>query len=572
MRSSSSRAWRLAALGALAAASIALFAVSRGKWSDAIIDTGSEWGYPDALARGELLYRDVVYWFGPFTPYFHALFFRLFGSSFGTLVLAGIVGSLGILASFFLALRRVTGRRAAWIWTGIAIPALVFMPNSGGSILGMGYRIWHPAGFALLSVALSFRLASRGRMLALAGAGVCAALAGLSRLEWGLAAVAAVLVGLGVLRTRLRDFLPEAAVFIGASAILFVAVIGSFGAAAGWDALLKESPVLLRSIPVETRAASVVAGTRGWRAGLLSMLYSALLWIGLFLLVRLLALRRADPGGTPSRVWTLLAVLFGIALLAALGGASGFVVFSAAPLICAGAVLAGLVRPRRPRSAALVSLGLLGLLLSHRRLFHIGDFGYVAPPLLFALASAAGLLAGSIARLRRGEPRVRLQEAALAALAGVAAIAFLIRGLQYASDDRVPVPGTAGLVSAPAAVARELTEVAGAVRRSTGRGDGCVVFPEGMIVNYLSGRPNPIRHKLFLPGYVTRGNEPGIVEELERTRPAAVVVLNRPAGEYGRGFFGTDYGLRIYGWIVSHCRPAPSGSRHAKLFLCRSLV
>src|SRR5207249_10307282 len=66
----------------LVAPTILLFLVSRGKWSDAIIDSGREWIVPDALARGDLLYRDVVYWFGPFTPYFHAAFFALFGSSF----------------------------------------------------------------------------------------------------------------------------------------------------------------------------------------------------------------------------------------------------------------------------------------------------------------------------------------------------------------------------------------------------------------------------------------------------------------------------------------------------------
>jgi len=79
---------RIAAIGAaaLVLASVGLFLVSRGKWSDAIIDSGREWIVPDALARGDLLYRDVVYWFGPFTPYFHAAFFRIFGSSFSTLV------------------------------------------------------------------------------------------------------------------------------------------------------------------------------------------------------------------------------------------------------------------------------------------------------------------------------------------------------------------------------------------------------------------------------------------------------------------------------------------------------
>ncbi|HZI67356.1 MAG TPA: hypothetical protein VFF17_12395, partial [Thermoanaerobaculia bacterium] len=124
-----------AGVGAFAAATVGLFLVSRGKWSDALVDSGREWIVPDALARGDLLYRDVVYWFGPFTPYFHAAFFEVLGSSFRTLVVAGIAGSIGVLAALHFALRAVTGKREALAWTALAVPVLVFMPNAGGSIL-----------------------------------------------------------------------------------------------------------------------------------------------------------------------------------------------------------------------------------------------------------------------------------------------------------------------------------------------------------------------------------------------------------------------------------------------------
>ncbi|MFY9551347.1 MAG: hypothetical protein WAU32_09380, partial [Thermoanaerobaculia bacterium] len=143
---------RAAAAVALAGATVALFFVSRGKWSDPLIDSGREWIVPDALSRGEMLYRDVVYWFGPLTPYFQAAFFRIFGSSFATLVLVGALTALLTLIALCAVLRLVTDRRSAALWTALAIPALVFMPNAGGALLGMGYRIWQAAAFALASV------------------------------------------------------------------------------------------------------------------------------------------------------------------------------------------------------------------------------------------------------------------------------------------------------------------------------------------------------------------------------------------------------------------------------------
>jgi hypothetical protein len=122
-----SRAVAALALAAVGAATIALYVVSRGKWTDAIIDIGSEWMWPDALARGDVLYRDVVYWFGPFTLYLHAGFFRLFGSSFATLALAGVVASALTLVVLRACLRLVTGRIESLLWTALAIPLLVFM-------------------------------------------------------------------------------------------------------------------------------------------------------------------------------------------------------------------------------------------------------------------------------------------------------------------------------------------------------------------------------------------------------------------------------------------------------------
>src|SRR5215472_16869973 len=129
-----------ASLAALVLATAVLFQVSRGKWSDAIIDSGREWIVPDALARGELLYRDLDYWVGPFTPYVHAAWLRAFGSSLSTLVVAGTFDSLAMLAALYLALRRTAGRSAAALWTALAIPVVVFMPASGGLLIGMGYR------------------------------------------------------------------------------------------------------------------------------------------------------------------------------------------------------------------------------------------------------------------------------------------------------------------------------------------------------------------------------------------------------------------------------------------------
>ena len=565
-------------VAALALTSLGLFLISRGKWSDAIIDSGTEWIYADALARGEMLYRDVVYWFGPFTPYFQAIFFRLFGSTFTTLALCGIAGACGVLAALYFALRRVTGQREALLWTALAIPALVFMPNSGGAILGMGYRIWHPAGFALLACGLASMPGSRRNSLRCLGTGVCAGLAGLCRTEWGVITLVSVFAAESI-RLRFTSRLRQALFLTAAAAaVTFGVTMGGFAAAGGPAALLRDAPVLLVGIPRETPAGSLRAALRGWRDGIPILLYSAAIWLGVASLAGLLAARGVDNVRAKRWLRRVLAILAVMALLAAAGAASGAILFSAAPLLCVAALACGLVRRRGSRAAALVGFGCLGLLASHRRLFHIADSGYVAPPLLFAFVCAAGLLRTLVASEMQRPLRLRLRAISDGAIALVVGIAFLGRSVQYASDERVPVPGTNGMLSALPGTARDLAQMAGAVQAKTGEKSGLVVLPEGGVINYLAGRRNPMRHKISIPGYLRESNEEEFLRDLRRARPEAIVIVKRPAGEYARGLFGEDYGREIRRWIGenydrrSFRRTAPAEPSQFEYYMRRNSV
>ncbi|MFH1847084.1 MAG: hypothetical protein ABH869_05970, partial [Candidatus Omnitrophota bacterium] len=59
------------------------------KWGDLIIDTGRELYVPLMLSEGKLLYKDIVYVYGPFVPYLHALLFKLFAPHLNWLILSG---------------------------------------------------------------------------------------------------------------------------------------------------------------------------------------------------------------------------------------------------------------------------------------------------------------------------------------------------------------------------------------------------------------------------------------------------------------------------------------------------
>jgi hypothetical protein len=540
----------------VAAATAALFAISRGKWSYAMVDSGREWIVPDALAHGDLLYRDVVYWFGPFTPYFHAAWFALLGSGFRTLVLAGVFGSALALGALHLALRQVTGRAEAWLWAFLAIPALVFMPDAGGAILGMGYRMWHAAAFGLAGIAVAARTGKP------AVAGLLCALAGLCRTEWGLVSLAAAglaLVARGASRSRRprpRDLLWLATSF----AVLFGGVLAAFAAVAGPDALLADGHLLLTGLPPETRRALLnLSGFHDPGGGLLRMLFAAAAWGAVFLAGEIVAAWRQDPDRLRRRLPALGGALTYLLLYRDYAGTGSMLAFSAAPLVAAAAMGGGLRLRGGRRAAALLGFGLAALALSSRKPFNIGDSKYVAPPLLFGFVCAAALLCEAVRGQRIRAVRLRLRAGARVALVLLTAIAFLARARQYAADPRVRLAETDGMLSALPAEARGLREIVHRVRAATAREQTLVVVPEGELLNYLTGRRNPARYKLYVPGYLTDANELAVVSELERTSPDAILVLDRPTPEYGRRDFGRDYGRRLARWIEARYAPASVG-------------
>ena len=68
-------------------------------WPDVLIDFGREAYVAWRLAEGDVLHRDVVYVSGPLSPYWNALWFRVFGASLDTLFVANaiVLGGVGAI-------------------------------------------------------------------------------------------------------------------------------------------------------------------------------------------------------------------------------------------------------------------------------------------------------------------------------------------------------------------------------------------------------------------------------------------------------------------------------------------
>jgi hypothetical protein len=90
---------------------------------------------------------------------------------------------------------------------------------------------------------------------------------------------------------------------------------------------------------------------------------------------------------------------------------------------------------------------------------------------------------------------------------------------------------------------------------NAGRSQTVAVLPEGVMINYLSRRPNPTPYTTYLGVELEAFGDERMTESYERHPPDYVLLVQRPAPEYGLSFFGKDFGKRLYRWIMSRYRP-----------------
>src|SRR5207248_2342677 len=101
----------------VAAIFILMAAFSWRKWADIVVDFGMQLYVPWRLSEGDLLYRDVMYLpGGPFSQYFNALLFKIFGASLTTLIFANLTITAAMLVLIYRQFLRATDR-----WTATTI-------------------------------------------------------------------------------------------------------------------------------------------------------------------------------------------------------------------------------------------------------------------------------------------------------------------------------------------------------------------------------------------------------------------------------------------------------------------
>ena len=520
--------------------------VSWNRWIQPYVDSGRELMVPWRISRGEALYRDVQFFHGPLAPYAGAAIDRLAGRS-----LAARIAFAALLALLHLeALRRIASRLLSPRRAGLAVAlavGLAYFLQPGGWLFPFSFDT--AIAVAAVSGALVFASggAARDRPAAF-----CLLLALLSRLELGLAGMAAILFEARALprRWKLLALAPTAAaalvyagVSIGTPAVKLVS--------GGWLALMSPPPAF-------RNVYRVYAGLDrpGLRLAELALAAVVLVLIAA-LIAAAAALERAARGRTGLEkairaiALTALAAASLIALEppAALADTLSLLppLVRVVPVALAAAALArlfDLVRRRRPSNtfAGVPDSVLFVAALFGARLLlaagYAGPYNAFFLPLAVVVACAGLWRAAERGALPIGPALPALVSGSLAILLAfrVLALTQAFRGRPWT---RVSTPVGSVLLPEPIAWTSRLA-LEDLAKRPLSR-KTLAGFPEAGFFNYVLNLENPLPAEQFFPGRFDRAGEAEIVRLLEANPPDAVVLINVLAVGEGARAFGKDY-------------------------------
>ena len=177
------------------------------KWPDMLVDFGTQLYIPWRIVNGAVLYRDLFYFAGgPFSQYFNALLFKIFGVSFSTIIAANLTLTA---AALFVIFRRFYQATDAWTATimGLGIVfVFAFAEYTGignySYISPYSHEAFHGLVLSIFAIALLCDWIGSGKIWRAIAAGFCTGLVFLTKPDIFAALVVAVIVAFVLFRLK----------------------------------------------------------------------------------------------------------------------------------------------------------------------------------------------------------------------------------------------------------------------------------------------------------------------------------------------------------------------------------
>ncbi len=578
----------------LLVAFLGLTAWSWRRWADLTIDFGRELYIPWQLTAGQVLYRDLAYFNGPLSPYLNALWFRLFGVSFTTLIIANLIIILVMTWLMFRIIKELSDELTAVVAGLVFLCAFAFAHyeclGDYNYVCPYSHDLTHGLALilAVLWVIVRGRAGSHRVMAFLAG--FFLGLVFLTKGEVFLAAAAATGVGISlVLLSRQKSLGGFLQTFLILGLAMLIPIAGFFlylssqmpagqalkGVAGTWSALWSSDvthnffyrrnmgldrlganslKILREFLGLLLFAGAAAAFGLAFQSGRKKLLF---LVSGTAMLAGSWWVRQLPPPPWLLEGWPLPLLTVSILIV----------------------VTAACFRKwNEPQSlndlAPLAFCATLAFILLLKNFFRpsLSQYGFVlAMPAVILLVITLIYLVPKALQAHGGSGTI-FRGLIMVTLLVDLCVLLTLSNYFYSRKDylvgtgndaiftydpwirgRVEISYLLPYLPRGEAVNQLLQEI----KTRIAPGGNFVVLPEGVMVNFLTRRRNPTPYVNFMPPELAIFGEGAILEALQAHPPDYVILIHKNTAEYGVKFFGADpsYGKLIMDWVASHYRP-----------------
>jgi hypothetical protein len=540
-----------------------------GAWPDVIIDFGRELYVAWRLTEGDVLYRDIAYFNGPFSPYLNSVWFSLFGVSLRTLVVCNLLLLAGFTFLLYKMVETIADQFTAVLAGIIFLVMFAFLQllpvANFNYVTPYSHEATHGTMLAFASLYFLWGYDRNQSAWLLAASGFSLGLVALTKIEVFAAGLVTDSVFLGMLAFD-RKWSLEAvstclAIFVAAAIAPSLASIAFLGMALPWPEAFRSTGSASMSVLNQE-----VMGMKFYRRGMgldrpvenfvdlmtWSAWYIALLgpaiWIGL---------SRHLSAGTKVACGLGWAGFVAAAILFRGSQINWSTAFRPLPLIIIIALVALGVSwfHRRTASAEqrriarlfsifMLAFVLLGKMILNARLFQYGFFLAMPATILLVVILFYGL-PRILVSLGGSGFAVRVTGATVL---GLTATVFLATSNSFyqGKQDLVGQGGDEFRADFRGPLTNRMLEHIDTYVRPE---QTLAVLPEGVILNYLSRRASPVPYITIVPPEMAMFGEDAIFGSLQKTPPDFIVIVHRDTSGYGYRFFGIHYGQKTMSWI-----------------------
>jgi hypothetical protein len=544
------------------------------KWADPLVDFGRELYIPWQLTLGKILYKDIAHLFGPFSQYFNALLFEVFGVSYTTLIFANLTLTAIFTLVIYKTIKDAVDQLCATFVAFAFLTLFAFSQYTGFANFNFVSPYAHEATHGVILAALMiyglWKFMSTRHARYVIASGLLFGLILLTKIEIIISATATVVVYFAILfkhdetkwplRLKIPGlFLIATIMPLAVSLVYFLAYLPLTEALKAVGGGLPTIAALdIAGIPFY----QISLGTYDLKASMYFM-FKTLLWFLIIIAISAVAAIRFI-NQKHSRVHKGLSFLLLIFMIILAWKMEWIHIGRPLPLFCLviGITLFAAFEKTitKDREAALkniplilwsvFSFFLLIKIFFNGRFYHYGF--YQAMPAFLLLVC---FLTGYIPRWLTGHRfHGNIFMAFMMIFIGIVILHYMLLSDQiyraktlavgdghdrfYAFAPSVNPHGLA--VSYFLKWAKELPA------DST-----FAVLPEGVMLNYLARKTNPTKYINFMVPEMRVFGEGHVLSDFMDKRPDFIVLVHKDTSEYGEDFFGRDarYGKSIMDWV-----------------------